>query len=357
MNKLIIIGNGFDLAHGLNTRYSDFLVWYLRQAIERTSLNMQHEDPLIHIEGRWGNKANFSNLKDFDYFVKEAVGLRINYKSDYFKDLVNNSTKNNWVDIESDYYSRLISIYEGFIKGQLIAREPTLIALEKFHFHFSAIKEKLIEYLNTIKISPDFFNEEISSALENIIYSPHSVISDENEGDHILLLNFNYTSTLKLYSRELRPDMKKEIIHIHGSLNDPINPIIFGYGDEMDPYYEKIENLNNNEFLKNIKSFGYFKTDNYQKFLRFIDSSKYKVYILGHSCGISDRILLNNIFEHDNCQAIKIFYHQRGKNDTDFFEKTQEISRHFRPLKKSLMRKLIVPFPDCSPLTPYVPNK
>jgi hypothetical protein len=31
MNKLVIIGNGFDLAHGLNTSYSHFIVWCLKQ--------------------------------------------------------------------------------------------------------------------------------------------------------------------------------------------------------------------------------------------------------------------------------------------------------------------------------------
>ncbi len=33
MNKLLIIGNGFDLAHGLKTSYNHFLLWYLDQAI------------------------------------------------------------------------------------------------------------------------------------------------------------------------------------------------------------------------------------------------------------------------------------------------------------------------------------
>ena len=28
MNRLIIVGNGFDLAHGLKTKYSDFINWY-----------------------------------------------------------------------------------------------------------------------------------------------------------------------------------------------------------------------------------------------------------------------------------------------------------------------------------------
>ena len=30
MNRLIIIGNGFDLAHGLKTSYHDFILYYLK---------------------------------------------------------------------------------------------------------------------------------------------------------------------------------------------------------------------------------------------------------------------------------------------------------------------------------------
>ena len=28
MNRLVIIGNGFDMAHGLKTSYKDFINWY-----------------------------------------------------------------------------------------------------------------------------------------------------------------------------------------------------------------------------------------------------------------------------------------------------------------------------------------
>ena len=28
MNRLVLIGNGFDLAHGLKTSYKDFINWY-----------------------------------------------------------------------------------------------------------------------------------------------------------------------------------------------------------------------------------------------------------------------------------------------------------------------------------------
>ncbi len=33
INRLIIIGNGFDLAHGMKTKYKDFVNGYLRQEI------------------------------------------------------------------------------------------------------------------------------------------------------------------------------------------------------------------------------------------------------------------------------------------------------------------------------------
>ncbi|RMZ61332.1 hypothetical protein D1632_00110 [Chryseobacterium nematophagum] len=34
---------------------------------------------------------------------------------------------------------------------------------------------------------------------------------------------------------------------------------------------------------------------------------------MAHSCGNTDRTLLNTIFEHENCVSVKIFYHQESK--------------------------------------------
>ena len=33
MNRLVIIGNGFDIAHGLKTSYMDFINWYWEQKL------------------------------------------------------------------------------------------------------------------------------------------------------------------------------------------------------------------------------------------------------------------------------------------------------------------------------------
>ena len=42
-----------------------------------------------------------------------------------------------------------------------------------------------------------------------------------------------------------------EIINIHGELGSRQNPIIFGYGDELDDDYKRIEKLQDNDFLEN----------------------------------------------------------------------------------------------------------
>ena len=35
MNRIIIVGNGFDLAHGVKTSYKDFIEWYFGKVIEK----------------------------------------------------------------------------------------------------------------------------------------------------------------------------------------------------------------------------------------------------------------------------------------------------------------------------------
>ncbi|MCX8601126.1 MULTISPECIES: AbiH family protein [unclassified Gilliamella] len=49
-----------------------------------------------------------------------------------------------------------------------------------------------------------------------------------------LFLNFNYTNTIEQY---LSPEIKAKHLQIHGKLGNLDNPIVFGYGDELDNSY------------------------------------------------------------------------------------------------------------------------
>ena len=47
MNRLVIIGNGFDLAHGLPTSYKDFIDDYWKNAIQELYDNNKYSDSLF----------------------------------------------------------------------------------------------------------------------------------------------------------------------------------------------------------------------------------------------------------------------------------------------------------------------
>ncbi len=336
MNDLYLIGNGFDLAHGLKTSNNDFLLWYLNKSIgeaEKGTFN----DSLLEIIRI--SKFIFKEQKSISRLLSysDEINLKINYKHPFLGNIVKNYHDYRWVDIEYEYYMALVRLYKRLEKAGVLKHEQIDKELESLNNCFDSIKKQLAEYLTTLEIPSKLVNTEIESILLE------GTGPERNENGEKLFLYFNYTSTIELYARKYL-FRKNNWIYIHGELRDNVNPIIFGYGDEMDTHYEKIENLNSNEFLKNIKSFSYFKTDNYQKVIRFVEQGDFTVKILGHSCGLSDRILLNTIFEHPNCKWIKIYYYEKSPTENDYFEKTQEISQHFKASMKGEMRKKIVPF-------------
>ena len=170
---------------------------------------------------------------------------------------------------------------------------------------------------------------------------------------NVLLLNFNYTpiaiAYLLIQIEELKygGDIKAEMNFIHGDITKP-RALIFGYGDELDDTYNSLLKIEENEYLRFIKSIKYLETDNYRKLLEFIESDCYQIYIMGHSCGNSDRTLLNTLFEHKNCVSIKPYYYQKADGSDNYMEIVQNICRNFTDMK--LMRDRVVNKTFCEPL-------
>lgn len=360
INRLILIGNGFDLAHGLKTSYSDFILWYFQKSWEiaksnfTSSLNRAHkefhQDGLISIiiitkmqqidllEYKIENYAHIIEFIKLEVDLHNSRPIKCKIKSDFFRSLVNDFCYKQWVDIENHYYNQLTKIINPVKTLANPKGEVELEKLKKLNDDFDLIKKELENYLNTIQpldtingLSECLYEKPI-----NLLYSEYPIVSLVN----VMFLNFNYTSTPELYKQE-----NTDIIYIHGELDtSKNNPLIFGYGDERDESYTILEKANNPKVFTHIKSFDYFKTNNYDRLLAFLES-KYDVYIMGHSCGLSDRTLLSTIFEHENCRLIKIFYYE---NMSRYRETTYEISRHFKD--KAEMRRKVINFGDCSPM-------
>lgn len=337
MNKLIIIGNGFDLAHGLPTSYKDFMNWYFEQWRERLmkSHKLMESDEFcefitnsislkyMYMHYYKENQSYYNGL-DFFYHIpdinKEIISSLLN------KILDSIETK-GWVDIENDYYELLCSY----------AKERKTEEVKILNRHLSFLKGKLVEYLKSIdKMRNHDGNimHEILIPIEKREIAVHArEYCDNLDVEGIMLLDFNYTTTTSLY----RDD--KDIIHIHGELANEDN-VIFGYGDEMDDRLKDIMRLNDNEYLTNIKSVRYCETNSYKRMLAFMESGYFQVCIMGHSCGISDRTLLNTIFEHKKCVSIKPHYRRDSNGNENYSDIIRNIYRNFN--NPSLMRDRVV---------------
>jgi len=357
MNRLILLGNGFDLAHKMKTSYYDFILDYLQKSFKEAITNNEYKDDLIEIErdlefglpeieqvGSVKQLLIFEINKDGNYVNqtterKKPKSFKLKIKSKFIKRILNDCCDYNWVNIENEYYIALKRILNDTPLEN--SKQPRIDSLNQ-SMNF------LIRQLNTyfqLQASQNLIREYRSILQQEFIPEDFvkrpSIPIDGKYPIETLILNFNYTNTVENYTDSLKTSIK--VNYIHGRFNDESNPIIFGFGDEMDDDYKRIESEKEKGFLRYIKSFGYFKTSNYHNLIRFIDSDKFQVFICGHSCGLSDRTMLNMIFEHENCVSIKIFYH---KTELHFRDLTEEISRHFRD--KSSMRKKIVPFEKSS---------
>lgn len=403
MNRLVIIGNGFDLAHGLPTSYRDFIddLW------DRISINHENFEELVFVNNEEFNFLNGKIIKNYSQFIECLNNYLSVHKASYrsvewdkdgmyvikygegkknylfkfinvfFQIICSKNSIFNWVDIENEYYTLLkkslkenhneyiVELNKQFLVIKQLL-EKYLIEKVENNFNFSKADvinfEKILETKNYDEKSLEKFYEEISKKSEHEIERRFEEFEKEfilpgdipKKGyfkDQLSLethfLSFNYTSTVSKYLEKLNLD-SSFLNEIHGRLDDKSNPINFGFGDEMDKQYQEIEEKDDNEYLKNIKSFQYLHTSNYKRLLDLIDSDIYQVYIMGHSCGLSDRTLLNTIFEHNNCRSIKVFYHQKEDGTDNYTEIIQNISRHFN--KKKLMREKVVNKTLCQPL-------
>ncbi len=146
MNRIVLIGNGFDLAHGLKTSYADFINWYWEKKIrELKNENTSTLDDgiccfkLLEYESWkkfWIHK-NLSLVKKEDLLdafknnrnlVEMKVGVFFNIIQEQYE-------KKGWVDIENEYYRLLTEkrLPAGALNSEL-----------------DKIKQKLITYLDEV---------------------------------------------------------------------------------------------------------------------------------------------------------------------------------------------------------------
>ncbi len=325
-DKIFVIGNGLDKAHGLRTGYSDFL---------KHVILTHSEDPRRRLYSDLLTLDPAYVFRDFDDFKKRRKELmdigKLKFLNNFLYKLIDVLVNTDWSDIEKFYFDELYRF-----KGNL------------------QLAKQLNEEFKIVIRHLDSYLSELLSNSTPVFDSRFMDIFLKGDPTHLLFLNFNYTPTLKYYLEYLSGVSKKtcEQIQIHGILNSPnTDPIISGYGNESG-LYDELKSLDN-IYLQNIKSNHYprnGKATQLRNYIRSLDS--FDLVTIGHSLEECDRSLLLEILSSSKLNSIEICYRESEDNYAGFQKLYTNISKFVTPE----VRNKILDFRQSSVIPQFTDN-
>lgn len=257
---LYIVGNGFDLMHGMPTRYINFLHWLL---------NHGRFDVVFELESVFGNDPNHSNL---------------------------------WCDFETAL-------------GQYDFEKAATWDMASLY-----VSQEEVGNINVSDGEPFFLDVSLNTIVDKSFSSWVNCVEMSNDkklnlDQDAIFLTFNYTETLEhLY--EINPD---HILHIHGcrTIDDHL---VVGHRNYVDPTTAWNEGgcmRDNNERVQHICDMNelYKPVEaiicTHQAFWNQLLHVK-KVIVLGHSCNEVDYKYFQKVAVSIPRRAEWVFYYHTG---------------------------------------------
>lgn len=221
--NILIVGNGFDLAHGLPTRYSDYVhqiseeLDFEQYLGERYEIDKESYQLFIRVKKSTLFRYIEHRCEDGWVDFENELRLIVDDTSDFEKHLSRQSKKaDDGLYNELLFWdSRVVKAKSSFLQMTLDSNGKGPWAGNEFNhvedtiiqqiFDFISLFKKYIVWVNTVELPKK---------------SPISLI-DEIKIDHFL--SFNYTPTfLKLYSSASALS-QKNICYVHGRLDEDSN--------------------------------------------------------------------------------------------------------------------------------------
>ena len=226
MNRIILIGNGFDLAHGLETGYKHFINKFWANIYKElcySKLVYENEFVSIKVISRLSDTNYCSEYHSFKEILKQSKA-QIIFKNSFLEIISESLSLKNWVDIEEEYYQQMKDIVQGksqYYKYDIRENPEAKMAIAKLNDDFKKIKQELEKYLlniaqKTSKIEAiynlfydGFKLKDIVSSKENLLieYIFEMLYSTENDKHYKELQNKIFKRTKELYG-----DVEKEYI-------------------------------------------------------------------------------------------------------------------------------------------------
>ncbi|WP_195979888.1 AbiH family protein [Clostridium butyricum] len=345
--NILLIGNGFDLAHKLPTKYTDFLNFIkvikeivrehnkkhqvMYEDIERYDCNsfIKNEIACNFINGNYGG-----NSKELIQLMNNNIWL------EYFFQC-NMHSEENWIDFESEIskviqsidkdmgekevYSYIFSLQNKFMNDKFIETDKKIT--------YDKLIYRLVLDLNNLIRALEIYLTDYVEAINatNLLEDIKEIAPDIDK-----LISFNYTNTYCKYYNEQKKNLITDFIHGEAkSCNDVRNNnMVLGIDEYLDDndqinkteliefkkfyqrlykhtqcqYREWIDNIKEeyNEYVNLKKTYDDVKylnanaiSDKGEEILENA-GGKNKLYIFGHSLDITDKDILRGLILNEN---------------------------------------------------------
>lgn len=363
--NILVLGNGFDLAHGLPTSYKDFLVFckkiqtlykydesisqgeYKAKEIDSWEMNESIKDRIVNayadrIINKCVGKDGIEQNVSIDSTFNELYGyIQQNTWLEYFWNTPTYVGK-NWIDFEKEIAAVVKSLdvtrerieYGGSVKDLENGDSVTVTAIWKaskwnLKDAYKGLPEidKFIEFLSheldkLIRILEIYIDEFIGK----IEVEKRSQDVLDINADHVF--SFNYSDThQRLYA--VKEKIEYDYVHGKADVNNVIasNNMVLGIEEYLEDtrknedirfiafkkFYQRIHKQTGCEYKKWIEKIA---EDEKKKKSWLVDNKdhsrdyRHNLYIFGHSLDVSDRDILREFILHDNVDTT-VFYHER----------------------------------------------
>jgi hypothetical protein len=355
MEQLVVLGNGFDLACQLKSKYSDFYQSKYKEPykslLDEFCLNISK----INMHEEIGSTVDFFNKleddKEFEQLLESSNALNI-WDIIFGSRFYENVKSKSWTDIEQTIEKYIIRLYRACIKGEDRASYlPIIVVLEfkmrvkwenlvheieqkgeKIEFAWEYYSEILLEQLNKFENN---FTAYLNGAINNRVYKQSvselfmEIIQRydaEGTSRKISLnelttnvLSFNYTEVEKVGQQ--KNVLINEFRNVHGKLSRARDGIIFGIDLQQLKKSESDETRDNQqsflEFTKTFRTLKMVKSFGTQK-LYSKETKQIKFY--GHGLGEADYSYFMSIFdavELYSGETVLVFFYNPDLEDEE----------------------------------------
>lgn len=342
--KILIIGNGFDLAHDLPTKYIDFLR-FVNELLEIGGSNDAEDSLLI---SKITNQYETDHLSPVNSFIRSLENApEGNNEHNILEQLISLIDGNiwfrwlnkrvvnlgqNWVDFEAEIcdvikamevISEKLNEYERngknnftMFKGEFKGFYKTVLdfffseAVDISGISIQKIKTDMLSGLNNLIRCFEIY---LSECVEHI--EPDERTLDISNIAFDKVLSFNYTDT---YSRlYCKSNSSTEVDYLHGKIRSDTsssNNMVLG----IDEYLCKEDQYTNTMFIEFKKYFQRIHKRTGCKYKQWFDeinksTEKSNAYIFGHSLAATDKDILLEFLNNDKI-VTTVFY----RNDESY---------------------------------------